>query len=59
MRARVMESQGDVVGHDVGGDDEEVLHHQRDRMTDPGTTGDDYFFGGNLQQYVFEVNPFL
>ena len=36
--------------YEVGGDDEEELHHQGDRMTDHGTTGDDYFFGGNLQQ---------
>ena len=44
--------------YEVGGDDDEVLHDQRERMADPGATGDDYFFGGNLYQYVFEVNPF-
>ena len=36
--------------YEVGGDDDEELHDQGDRMTDPGATGDDYFFGGNLQQ---------
>ena len=36
--------------YEVGGDDDEELHHQGDRMADPGVTGDDYFFGGNLQQ---------
>ena len=35
--------------YEVGGDDDQELHdHQGDRMTDPGATGDDYFFGGNL-----------
>ena len=36
--------------YEVGGDDDEELHHQRERMADPGATGDDYFFGGILQQ---------
>ena len=45
--------------YEVVGDDEEELHDQGERMADHGATGDDYFFGGNLQQYVFEVNPFL
>ena len=43
---------GEVKGNDeyeVGGDDDEELHDQGDRMNEPGATGDDYFFGGNLQ----------
>ena len=35
--------------YEVGGDDDEELHDQGDRMNEPGATGDDYFFGGNLQ----------
>ena len=36
--------------YEVGGDDEEELQDQGGKMIDPGATGDDYFFGGNLQQ---------
>ena len=45
--------EGEMKGNDedeVGGDDDEELHDQRERMADPGATGDDYFFGGILQQ---------
>ena len=38
--------------YEVGGDDDEELPDQGERMADPGATGDDYFFGGNMQQYL-------
>ena len=45
--------EGEMKGNDedeVGGDDDEELQDQEERMADHGATGDDYFFGGNLQQ---------